>query len=293
MLPFRPRPQLSLVVAAYNMARELPRTIYSLSRDYQRGIGPLRYEIIVVDNGSSVPVDEAELKAIAPETRVIRIDDASPSPSSAINAAVRTARAPLIGLMIDGARLASPGLLKYALNAHRIDPQGLIGTYGFHLGPDVQMKSVFEGYDQEVEDELLASVDWRENGYRLFEISVFAASSAKGWFKPIAESNAVFLPRSLWDQLGGLDERFRSPGGGKVNLDFWKRAVEAVGDPWMILGEGTFHQVHGGAATNQAAPARKQMDDEYTELQGVRFRSPQYRPRLIGQLRAECDQLNG
>lgn len=194
---FARRPQLSLVVGAYDMARELPRTIYTLSRAYQRDIGALRYEIIVADNGSPTPVDEAALRAIAPEVRVLRTENASPSPVDAINAAAAAARAPFIGLMIDGARMASPGLLKYALDAHRLDPDALVGSYGFHLGPDVQMKSVFEGYDQAAEDRLLDSVDWRANGYRLFEISVFAGSSQRGWFKPVSESNAVFLPRAL------------------------------------------------------------------------------------------------
>ena len=288
---FARRPHLSLVVGAYNMARELPRTIYTLSRAYQHDIGDLRYEIIVADNGSPTPVDEAGLRAIAPEVRVLRTENASPSQVDAINAAVAAARAPCIGLMIDGARMASPRLLRYALDAHRLDPNALVATYGFHLGPDVQMKSVFEGYDQAAEDRLLDSVDWKSNGYRLFEISVFAGSSQKGWFNPVSESNAVFLSRPLWNQLGGLDTRFRSPGGGLVNLDFWARAVEAAGAPWMILGEGTFHQVHGGAATNRGDEARQPMREEYAAIRGKGFTTPAYRPRLIGQLRPECEAL--
>jgi len=59
-------PELSIVVAAYDMARELPRTVRSLSRPYQRGIEDLAYEIVVVDNGSPSPVDSAAIEAIAP-----------------------------------------------------------------------------------------------------------------------------------------------------------------------------------------------------------------------------------
>ena len=47
------------------------------------------------------------------------------------------------------------------------------------------------------------------------------------------------------------------PGGGLVNLDFYTRAslrsdVELV----QILGEGTFHQFHGGAMTGKKTQER-------------------------------------
>ena len=48
------RPDISLVIAAYNMARELPRTLRSLMPSYQRGMDGLFCEIIVIDNGSPV-----------------------------------------------------------------------------------------------------------------------------------------------------------------------------------------------------------------------------------------------
>lgn len=59
----------------------------------------------------------------------------------------------------------------------------------------------------------------------------------------------------------------------------------------MILGEGTFHQVHGGAATNHGDEARKPMKAEYAAIRGKGFTTPSYRPRLIGQLRTECEAL--
>ncbi len=35
-----PKPELSVVVVIYNIPREAPRTLYSLSAAYQRGIDP-------------------------------------------------------------------------------------------------------------------------------------------------------------------------------------------------------------------------------------------------------------
>lgn len=282
-------PDLSLIVCSYNMARELPRTIYTLSKQYQRCIDSLDVEIVLIDNGSDAPPDKDLIGSIAPNLKYIFIDNAQPSPVSAINQIVSSTKSPVIGLMIDGARMASPGLLHYALSAFRVDPDAIVGSVGFHLGPDLQMYSVFDGYDQAVEDRLLESVPWRRNGYRLFDVSVFAGSAQRGWFGQISESNAVFMSRVRWDELGGLNEGFQSPGGGKANLEFWKRAVEASGlRPWIVLGEGTFHQVHGGVATNAPLSKGEARRQEYLEVCGEPFSMPSYQAQYIGTMRSEA-----
>ena len=53
----RPKKTLSVVVVVYNIPREAPRTLFSLSADYQRHIAPEDYEVIVVDNGSNPSLD--------------------------------------------------------------------------------------------------------------------------------------------------------------------------------------------------------------------------------------------
>ena len=229
-----------------------------------------------MDNGSPKPVDPrigAELEA---EVRVLRIDDAPPSPAAAINRGLAAARAPLLGVMIDGARLASPGLLRHAILACRLHPRAIAVTPGFHLGPDMQRTSVVAGYDEREEDALLERVDWTSDGYRLFEISAPAASSAGGWFAPIAESNAIFMHRTLWIELGGYDEAFALPGGGFVNLDAYARACE-LPDVQVVslLGEGTFHQVHGGVATNASVAAGIAFRDDYVRIRGRPYETPQ------------------
>lgn len=278
---------LSIIVCAYNMARELPRTLYTLSSYYQRNLEGLCYEVVVLDNGSTPTIDEAAMQEFLPGVRVVRPEKVCVSPAIAINALASQLRGRLIGLWIDGARLATPGLLHLAVDAWRADPAKVIGTLAFHLGHDVQMRSVFEGYDTATEDALLASVPWQEDGYRLFDIAVLAGSSAAGWFGCINETNGLFMDREFWNMLGGLDERFSSPGGGFVNIDFWQRAVQASdAHPWMILGEGTFHQVHGGAATNGTADDRTQMRIEYAELHGQPFKKTLYTARYVGKLDA-------
>ncbi len=59
------------------------------------------------------------------------------------------------------------------------------------------------------------------------------------------------MSRTSFVEMGGYDERFTSPGGGLVNHDFLGRVLARPDiRPVVILGEGSFHQIHGGVATN-------------------------------------------
>lgn len=42
----------------------------------------------------------------------------------------------------------------------------------------------------------------------------------------------------------------------------------------MLIGEGTFHQVHGGVATNSLAPPHKRWSEEYLAIRGETFSAP-------------------
>jgi hypothetical protein len=275
-----PRPRLSVVVISYEMARELPRTIRSLSPAVQRGIEAGDYELIVVDNGSREP---PAFDAFGAQVRTLRIQEPGPSPAAALNRGIAEARAPLVGAMIDGARLASPGLLRHALVAAALDDRAVIATLGFHLGPDLQRRAIAAGYDQAAEDALLERAGWTEDGYRLFDVAVPAHSAAGGWFEVPTESNAIFMPAELWAELGGFDERFTSPGGGFVNLDLFARAC-ALPDSLLVilLGEATFHQVHGGVATNAPTLWHERFAEEYERLCGAPPGRPDAVPLYLG-----------
>lgn len=277
--------KLSVIVICYNMARELPRTIRSLSPAMQRDIAANDYEIIIVDNGSTESFDHKQCLQLGNNISFHRMADATPSPVPAINHGLSLARGNLIGVLIDGARMASPRLLATALEAAQLHQRPVIGTLAFHLGPDVQMRSIVNGYCQDVEDRLLASVDWVADGYRLFTISVFAGSSADGWFVIPAETNALFLAREHWQALGGYDPAFITAGGGLVNLDTWSRAcADPTGSVILLLGEATFHQVHGGVATNSTVSRWKLYHDEYVRLRGKDYTRPNGTPLLVGRL---------
>jgi len=281
------KPRLSVIVIGYNMARELPRTVRSLSTALQRDIAEDDYEVIVIDNGSTQAFDLEQLQRMGGNISTHRMLDATPSPVPAINHGLALARGGLIGVLIDGARMASPRLLATALEAARLHTRPVIGTLAFHLGPDLQGRSVERGYCQDVEDQLLASVDWASDAYRLFEISVFAGASSKGWFIIPAETNALFLTREHWNSLGGYDPAFVSPGGGFSNGDTWLRACsDTSARIILLLGEATFHQFHGGVATNATAIAQvvQSFRDEYVRIRQRPFTAPTGTPLYVGQL---------
>ena len=108
--------KLSVILISYDMAREIPRTLMGLSRTYQQGALELEYEVILVDNGSPVPLDPESWKDVDVPVRLIQIENESPSPTRAINIALEEAVGEIVCLMIDGAHILTPGVFRMAAN---------------------------------------------------------------------------------------------------------------------------------------------------------------------------------
>ena len=270
------------MLVVHEMARELPRTLRSLSPEHQIGMRADDYEVIVVDNGSSNPVDAGLVERFPGRLHLERVDPAPPSPVLAANLGITMARGALVGLVIDGARLASPGLLAGACRAHGLAERPLITAPAFHLGAVTHMRAAEVGYDEEAEDRLLETSGWEIDGYRLFEVSTPAGSSGRGLFGPMGESSSLFTRREIWAELGGLDERFALPAGGLANHDLYRRACALDGiDLIVLLGEGTFHQHHGGAATSRRF-TWDEMHADYQRIRGIPHHPPSNRPLYVG-----------
>jgi glycosyltransferase involved in cell wall biosynthesis len=286
-----PPPKLSVVVVCYEMAAQIRNTLQSLLPPYQRNISIDEYEIILMDNGSAKMLDEGTRK-ISPNLDYIYLspNESSPSPAGAMNRGVALSRAPLLCLMIDGARLVTPGVLSWGIRLVELAPRAMVEVRGWHLGPKWQPESVMEGYDHEEERHLLQAIGWPENGYRLWEIAASTPQISRGYADPAPESNCIFLSRDLFFETGGFDERSREPGGGLVNLDFFSRAVATAGCVFTLLGEGTFHQVHGGAATGLSKPTLEERFKQWraeSEALGQAI-LPDYEFILAGHMPPEC-----
>lgn len=275
------------------MRREAARTLQSLAVPYQRGVSQQSYEVIVVENQSDEPLDRAFVEGFGAGFRYFYRDVESTSPACAANFGAKQARGFYLGLMIDGARIASPGLVRYAISGLGLAPRPVVAALGWHLGPDFQWLSIARGYDLRVEDNLLLQSNWESDGYNLFSISTLAGSSANGYFCVPAESNALFLSADFFRELGGFEEKFLSPGGGYVNGDLFIRACASEGvELVVLLGEGTFHQVHGGASTNVTGRLRETRSllflDEYQTIRGKQFAAPERAAVLLGTLPSQA-----
>ena len=196
--------------------------------------------------------------SFGPEFRLLELDgDPQPSPTAALNAGIAAARGEALApddrrraradprrpaLRDEGAPHLRAGGRGHAAvvrrdRASRATPSRRATTSASRTGSST-------------------SIDWPVDGYRLFEIGHFIGE--RDWFDGIVESNCLFVPRKLLEQVGGFDESFSMPGGGYANLDLFERLAQSPGvTPASILGEGTFHQFHGGTTTNVADEAAR------------------------------------
>lgn len=283
--------RLSIVVIVYNMRREAPRTLTALTRDYQRYIDDLSYEVIVVENGSSEPLSAAEVEAFGPNFHYHAIADAPTSPARAINFGVEQARGEFVAIMIDGAHILSPGVLHYARQAMERYHEPVITLCLWGIGPAPQGVLAQHGWTQEDEDALFDRIDWPANGYELFLISD-AIGETNLWLRAPFETNCLVLRKSLFHDIGGADERFDSPGGGFLNADIYHKAAETEGTQVVsILGEASFHQCHGGT-TSSAVPDRLEQlvaeyRQQYAAIRGKEWQFPKIHMEYVGHMPLE------
>src|SRR5690606_22108756 len=104
------------------------------------------------------------------------------------------------------------------------------------------------------------------------------------------ESNFIGLSVRKWKDIGGMDSRYDDFGGGNANLDLYKRLLDPPGVPFYLLfGEGSFHQFHGGVTTGTRSEERERVYRLLTEqdiaIRGEDRESPKAKPILFGTAR--------
>ena len=285
---------LSVVVVFFNMDREAPRTLRSLSRAYQLDVDDISYEVIAVENGSAPDrrLGEEMVTSFGSEFRYLDLGpEATPSPADALNAGIAASRGRALALMVDGAHVLTPRVLHYGLTGLETYTPAIVATQQWYLGPGQQGDVMRSGYDQEYEDQLFDRIAWPSDGYRLFDIGHFVGD--RDWLDGLWESNCLFVTRQQLEQVGGFDQGFAMAGGGYTNLDLYERLGSSPDTTIVsILGEGSFHQVHGGTTTNLVDSEERRSRvrgyaDHYRELRGRSFRGPEKPIHYVGALVAD------
>ncbi len=278
--------KLTVIVNFYNMQREAKRTLFTLTEAYQNISSDL-YDVIVIDNGSTKPLKKEFVESFGSNFFYLFYESKHPSPVEAINYCAKSVKSEFVMCLIDGARMLSPGILQYSFDAWKLADHPFVYTIGMHIGNQLQNILVEKGYDQEKEDKLISTIDWKSDGYTLFSISSVAASSKKGFYSFINESNCFSLRRMDFMEAGGYNEKFISPGAGLVNLDFFNKVNKKdTMTPVMLLGEASFHQFHGGVATNvprKDHPFAK-MQEEYYAIYGEQYEPYKRKPLYFGSI---------
>ena len=282
----RSTPCLSVIVIAYRMPRQLELTLRSLSSGYQRNVCPEQYEVIVIENESDELFNPALLDGLEGQFRYIRRKEPGVSPAAAINHGLAEASGKLICLMIDGARIVSPGLIYSVLQSAAMAEYPLISVPAYILGFREQYEKLGDNYEYAVDQALLESIDWYRQGYKLFDIAHLSGANGNGFFHPAMESNCITVRKDVFAGLGGADQRFNLKGGGMLNLDIYRQLLLLQNHRlFLVFSEGTFHQYHGGTTTSGQKDQSEfvaEMQEQYLKLRGEAYKSVLKEPTIIG-----------
>jgi len=244
------KPLLSIIVVFFNNKREAPRTLYTLSKSYQKDVEDLDYEVIAVDSNSPEPLSPKVVKSFGAKFSYHFTPTDYPSPVEALRTGLAHSKGEYLMVIIDGAHMLTPNILSKWRDVIKAFPASFVYNQRYHLGKFRQNDHV--GYNQAKEDKLMSSVDWKNDGYSLYGISDYQQSE-EWWFSKHFESNCFILPKQKIIEHGSVYKDYFSLGGGFLNLAMFKDAIE---DPdltsVMLIGETTFHQFHGGTTTNVA-----------------------------------------
>ena len=224
--PGREQPEfdgITFVVAAYNIPEQIRRTLTSLTPHYQ-GCTAGKLEIIVIDNGSSPPINKDAFGEFGRLSRVIRVDG-HPSPVHGLNLGIKEAKFNTIAVMIDGAHVLSPGVIQNVSRIVTSFPRPVINVPQYTMG-DVSQNIADPSNAFERESIDLDRIGWPAKGYSLFDYAIVPGENANKHHLASIESNCLITTREVWDACGGYDERFDEPGAGLANIELFERLLD-------------------------------------------------------------------
>ena len=283
-------PGLSIIVIVYNMPRQAMNTLLSLALPYQKNVSADEYEVIVVENCSDNNLDACSVAALGPQFRYFLRDEKGVSPVPAVNFAFSQCRGNQIGLIIDGARMVTPRVLEYAMLGAKISDASI--DHGSRLSPWVKGTRNF------IYKRVIAN-NWKSKNWQKWNGRIMVIDSSNGLAgAPVTSAviynrcrNAahLFCSADNFRSIGGADERFDQPGGGSINLYLYRKLGMLPEIQLFVLpGEGSFHQFHGGVTTQEfpeddaRKAVLKSFDTRLEEVWGAPFKALSREPMLLG-----------
>jgi hypothetical protein len=87
------------------------------------------------------------------------------------------------------------------------------------------------------------------DGCRLFAVEHLRRVAGASLVRPTGENNDLFMPKTMWNQLGGFDGRFVMAGGRlSESRSFAGHAAAGGAAHHPLSANGPLQQIHGGIA---------------------------------------------
>lgn len=197
---------ISVVVPTFNRSEIVQRSLATL---FAQSLAPSRFEIIVVDDGSTDGTS-ASLRALKPDCRFRVIVQANQGPAAARNCGYREAAADLV-LFLDDDMLCDQGLVAAHIAAHTDTAQS-IAFGALFLSADSPRSLAAECFRREIGAFHRARRQSQEVEWKITDC-VFSNAS---------------LPRALLEELGGFDESFRMREDLDLGFRLFRSGARAV-----------------------------------------------------------------
>ncbi|HEY7951031.1 MAG TPA: glycosyltransferase [Solirubrobacterales bacterium] len=198
---------ITVVIPTKDRAPVLGRTLAALEAQQ---MGDAGIEVIVVDNGSSDDtVERVRRLAGGTEVPIVLIEHPDGGPAAARNTAAAAASGDVLLFLGDDTEPDGRGLLRAHLDLHAARPQDTYGVLGRIAWSPRSPVTPF--------------MHWLENGgpqFHYFELEPGAVDAASYFY-----SSHASLKRSLFERVGGFDERF--PGAAVEDTELGVRLADA------------------------------------------------------------------
>jgi glycosyltransferase involved in cell wall biosynthesis len=224
-------PIITVQLCTYNRRALLGRVMHAL---FAQDLDPSRYEIVLVDDGSTDGTYEDVIATLAPTCALTVVRQRNAGLAAGRNAGIARARGELIMFMDDDV-LATPGLLAAHVRAHQANPRTIV------RGGVINVASF---------DELPpASYSWRNY------------SGAYFW------TTNVSVPLALLREAGSFDERFREYGWEDLDVGLRLRHMHV---PSLLAKDAlVFHYKPPAPASAFSAQARQARAQARTAVQFI------------------------